>query len=184
VPAPGCAGIELDHALRAVRLPDDVHLDLGGIAKGAAADLVVARLLDAGADGACVNVGGDLRVEGRAPTDAGWIVEVSFGDEFNRHVALRAGAVCTSTSTKRRWMTNDGERHHIIDPQQGRSTTGVRWVSVIAARATQGEILTKTVFVGGVATGSGFIERNGCAAVIIEDDSTVTELGSLEGIAA
>ena len=43
-PSPGCASIELDHHLREVRLPTGVRLDLGGIAKGAAADLVVSRL--------------------------------------------------------------------------------------------------------------------------------------------
>ena len=88
-PTPGCAGIELDPALHAVRLPVGVHLDLGGIGKGAAADLVVSRLLAAGADGACVNLGGDIRVEGRAPTTAGWIIELAFGNEARRRVALR-----------------------------------------------------------------------------------------------
>jgi FAD:protein FMN transferase len=180
-PAPGCSGIELDRSVCAVRLPDGVHIDLGGIAKGAAADLVVARLRDAGADGACVNLGGDLRVEGRAPTDAGWIVDFSLGEELRKRVALSAGAVCTSTSTKRRWMTRDGERHHIIDPHRGRSTVGVRWVSVIAARATQAEVLTTTVFVAGAQAGGRIVEDNGCYAVIIDDTTTVTEFGRFEG---
>ena len=88
---PGCADIELDPHLCAVRLPDGVRLDLGGIAKGAAADLVVSRLLDAGADGACVNIGGDIRVEGTAPTDAGWIIDIAFGGELHRRIALGGG---------------------------------------------------------------------------------------------
>ena len=183
-PSPGCADIELDHCLREVRLPRGVHLDLGGIAKGAAADLVVSRLLEAGADGACVNIGGDIRVEGRAPTAAGWIIDITFGDELHRRIALGGGAVCTSTRTKRRWMTAGGERHHIIDPHRGRSATGLRWVSVVAARATQAEVLTKTVFVAGAQAGRRIVEDNRCYAVIVDDDSVTFEAGCLEELAA
>lgn len=183
-PAPGCADIELDPALCAVRLPAGVRLDLGGIAKGAAADLVVDRLREAGAQGACVNVGGDIRVVGRAPTSAGWIIELAFGEEHRRRVALASGAVCTSTTTKRRWLTGDGERHHIIDPRRGRSTAGLRWVSVIAARATQAEVLTKAVFVAGADAGRSIIEENRCYAVIVDDNAVLFEIGRLEELAA
>jgi thiamine biosynthesis lipoprotein ApbE len=81
-------------------------------------------------------------------------------------------------------MTHDGERHHIIDPRQGRSTTGVRWVSVIGARATQAEVLTKVVFVAGAETGGRIVEDNACYAVVIDDRARVTELGCLEGTLA
>jgi len=37
-PVPGCAGVELDRLVSAVRLPRGVALDLGGIGKGEAAD--------------------------------------------------------------------------------------------------------------------------------------------------
>ena len=183
-PSPGCSDIELDHHLREVRLPIGVRLDLGGIAKGAAADLVVSRLLDAGAYGACVNIGGDIRVEGTAPTAAGWIIDITFGGELHRRIALGGGAVCTSTRTKRRWMTAGGERHHIIDPHLGRSTTGLRSVSVVGARATQAEVLTKTVFVAGAEAGRRIVEDNRCCAVIVDDDAVTSEAGRLEELAA
>ena len=60
-PAPGCGAIEVDEALGAVRLPPGVRLDLGGIGKGRAADLIHRQLLEE-VEGACVNLGGDLRV--------------------------------------------------------------------------------------------------------------------------
>ncbi|MEO8696889.1 MAG: FAD:protein FMN transferase [Acidimicrobiales bacterium] len=183
-PAPGCAEIELDPGLCAVRLPVGVRLDLGGIAKGAAADLVVGRLRANGADGACVNVGGDIRVDGCAPTTAGWIIEVAFAELHRRRITLASGAVCTSTTSKRRWITADGERHHIIDPRGGRSTTGLRWVSVIAARATQAEVLTKAVFVAGADAGRRIIEDNRCYAVIVDDNDAIFEIGCLEELAA
>ena len=55
----GAAGIEVDGDR--VRLPSGVGFDPGGIGKGLAADLVVAETRAAGAAGACVNLGGDLR---------------------------------------------------------------------------------------------------------------------------
>jgi thiamine biosynthesis lipoprotein len=69
-PAPGLAGIRIDAEAGTLTLPPGTRLDLGGIAKGYAADLLCAQLRAAGAAGACVNVGGDLRVSGTAPTAA------------------------------------------------------------------------------------------------------------------
>ena len=69
--------ITLDPIVGTVTLGADVEIDPGGIGKGLAADLVVELLLDEAARGALVNVGGDLRVEGTAPTGAGWVVAVT-----------------------------------------------------------------------------------------------------------
>src|SRR5205823_12459012 len=63
-PSPGCGDIDLDPQACALRLPDGVQLDLGGIAKGHTADLVVDELMDRGASGAVISVGGDVRVTG------------------------------------------------------------------------------------------------------------------------
>ena len=116
--APGCAGIRLFEGLLSVQLPPDVTLDLGGIAKGAAADLVARETMAAGADGVCVNIGGDLRVMGHAPTSAGWIVALDLpGVTEPRRVAINEGAVCTSTTARRRWRQHGETRHHLIDPR-------------------------------------------------------------------
>jgi thiamine biosynthesis lipoprotein ApbE len=81
-------------------------------------------------------------------------------------------------------MTADGERHHLIDPRAGRSTVGLRWVSVIAARATQAEVLTKAVFVAGADTGRRLVEENRCRAVFVDDDAVTHEAGCFEELAA
>lgn len=66
-PARGPAGIVVDRAAATVELPAGVALDLGGIGKGLAADLVATGLLERGAGGAAVGLGGDVRVAGLAP---------------------------------------------------------------------------------------------------------------------
>ncbi len=151
--APGCAGIELLSALRAVVVPPGVELDSGGIGKGLAADLVTAELLAAGADGAMVNVGGDLRVRGEPPSGSTWSVAVAHPlapDRDLLRLGLDDGAVATSSRLARRWTVDGQERHHLIDPRTGRPVdTPVVAVTAVAAEAWWAEAVTKQIFVGG-----------------------------------
>ena len=109
MPAPGCAGIVLDATVSAVTLPEGVVLDLGGIGKGYAADRVATALVAAGAEGACVNLGGDLRVVGRSPPSAGdssgnWRIDVD--DPLHSgtgRLLLAEGGVATSSRLRRAW---------------------------------------------------------------------------------
>jgi thiamine biosynthesis lipoprotein ApbE len=55
---------------------------------------------------------------------------------------------------------------------------------VIAARATQAEVLTKAVFVAGAEAGRPIIERSRCYAVIVDDNAVLSEIGCLEELAA
>ena len=58
-----------------VRLPPGVRIDLGGIGKGLAADLVSRGLVDRGARSALVSLGGDMRARGEVP-DGAWQIPV------------------------------------------------------------------------------------------------------------
>ena len=122
----GAARIVVDPAGGTITMPEGVGFDPGGIGKGLAADLVVVGLLAAGAAGACVNLGGDVRVDGASPDDAGWLVglEHPFRDEPAAILSVRSGAVAT-TSRLTRVLANG---HHVIDPATGapaRTGTGV-----------------------------------------------------------
>jgi thiamine biosynthesis lipoprotein len=58
-----CADIVVDRDALTITLPRGCALDLGGIGKGRAADLVAEELIDARTTaGGCINLGGDLRV--------------------------------------------------------------------------------------------------------------------------
>lgn len=185
VPAPvlGCDGIEVD-GLR-VRVAADVRLDFGGIGKGRAADLVASELLDRGVAGACVNVGGDVRVTGEAPPQAGtWAVAVE--DPFRPTgrtalVALDEGAVASSTTLKRRWPTTGGDAHHLIDPRTGRpSASDVAAATVVAAEAVWAEVFAKCAVVVGAAPGVELAGRYGLAALMTLSDGTTVRTNSFE----
>lgn len=157
VAASGCAGIEADTRTGLVRLPLGVRIDPGGIGKGLAADLVADALIDAGADGALVNLGGDLRSTGRPPA-GGWRVGVE-NPHSPHHLAATVvvdpastrAAAATSSPLKRRWMTDHGPAHHLLDPHTGAPlTSALASITALAATAWWAEALTKAAFLSPV----------------------------------
>ncbi|MCX8565148.1 FAD:protein FMN transferase [Mycolicibacterium mucogenicum] len=178
-PAPGCTDIEFDG--HRVRLPRGVRIDLGGIGKGFAADVLVSELIEAGAHGVCVNMGGDLRVSGAPPDGVAWTVAVA--DEANpqrdrAQLALSEGAVATSTRLRRRWQQDGQHRHHLIDPTTGTCThNDVDTVSVIAAESHWAEVLAKSALVAGVTAGTGLLHTWGVAGLLVTEDGAAHPAG-------
>ncbi len=148
----GCRGVEQIGA-RVIRLAPGTALDLGGIGKGLAADLVAEEMLAAGAAGVSVNVGGDVRVAGFPPDESrGWVVGIDLDPDrdVTLPVALADGGVATSSRLRRRWDTTDGEQHHLLDPTTGLpARSGWATVSIVAGEAWLAEVLTKAVFIAG-----------------------------------
>jgi FAD:protein FMN transferase len=149
--SPGCSEIVVDPEAGLVQLPFGVGFDPGGIGKGLAADIVAEEAMAAGAAGAMVNIGGDIRVLGRAPDGhPGWVLAVAA--ELRTRLAFSEGAVATSTDQRRRWKVIDGategERHHLIDPSTGLPTTNVvRQVTVLTAAGWRAETVSKMLYV-------------------------------------
>ncbi len=146
----GCTDIAVDGNI--VRLPAGTGFDPGGIGKGLAADLVIDELTAAGAAGACVNLGGDLRVIGVNPDGQPWTVAVEHPllDEPIALIGLHSGAVATSTTLRRRWNVNGSDRHHLIDPATGQpSDSDLTHATVIAAEGWIAEVLAKAVLLRG-----------------------------------
>ena len=146
--------IEIDGPARTVTLPTGLSLDPGGIGKGLAADIVVGRLLDAGAAGALVSIGGDMSMAGRAPLVDGWIVAIEDAEPHSPElgtIAVSGGGVATSSTRSRRWMQQGIERHHLVDPRtRSEATTDLAAVTVVAPTAWLAEAhATAALLVGG-----------------------------------
>lgn len=180
VPAVGCEGIEIDEFAGTVRLPVGVRLDAGGIGKGLAADLISEELIHAGARGALVSVGGDLRVRGDGPHIDGWSVGIEHPLQRTRSLAtvqMVDGAVATSSRLGRRWRRMDGMMHHLVNARTGRPTVGVTAVSVIAATGAWADALTKVCCITPHnAALDGWL--GAATAVVVHDDGEVCVLGS------
>ncbi len=151
-PAPGLHDVAVDRDTGLVWLPAGVHLDPGGIGKGLAADVVVSELRAAGVGGACVNLGGDLRVDGTAPQGDSWSVAID--DPRDRsleltRVPLTSGGMATSSRLDRCWEVDGVPAHHLIDPTSGRpADTEIVAVTAVAATAWWAEVTATWAFLG------------------------------------
>lgn len=180
-PSPGCAGIVLDPIVGSVTLPPGVTLDLGGLAKGFAADVVADELGAAGAIGVCVNLGGDLRVIGTPPRDDAWIIEVEEADD-RPVLALAEGGVATTSRRRRTWRRGRTEYHHVIDPRTG-APARVPWLAatVIAGRARDAEALAKAAFLApDVAAANAALRRGGATGLLVGGDGTSLGLDGVD----
>lgn len=186
VPATGLAGVVLDPSGPSVTLPSHAGIDLGGIGKGAAADLVVMELLAAGAHGACLNLGGDLRASGQAPGPDGWVVAIEDPFHPNRElarVAVGDGAVATSSRLVRRWRRGGSDYHHLIDPASGLPCNrGLAAVSVVAGCAWWAEALATAAFVAGPEGGARLIEEHGVTGLLVDDRDETHLLPGFHGL--
>lgn len=184
VPAPGCAAIALAPSVRAVTLPPGIALDLGGIGKGRAADLVATDLIAAGAAGASVGIGGDVRVMGAGLDGGAW--EVGVESPFDEGtdlatLALADGAVVTSTRLFRTWQRDGIRQHHLIDPSTGSPAwTGVAAVTVVAGQAATGEVMAKAAYLAGADEGAALLAAAGLTGLLVEDTGAVRRVDNLE----
>lgn len=142
------------------QMPAGTAIDPGGIGKGLAADLVAHELLRAGATGAMVSVGGDLRVAGTGPNDGDWVIAILADDEIvpgeparvgwipTRHVVdhvrLRDGGVATS-GTIRHQVDPDRSSRAVVDDDG----TRLLQASVVASSATWAEVCATWAMVRG-----------------------------------
>ena len=168
-PVRGCRGIVLDGRHRTVDVPAGVALDPGGIGKGLAADIVVAELAEAGAHGAMVSLGGDVRVWGAPPEGRFWTVEVEHPAEPVALGSIRLcdGAVTTSSVSYRRWDGPDGPRHHVIDPRTASpARTDLVQASVAAGRGWWAEALSTAALVAGSAAAIALLSEWRAPAVL------------------
>jgi FAD:protein FMN transferase len=172
----GYERIVVDRSLAMVMLPTGVGFDPGGIGKGFAADVLVAELMSQGAAEVCANVGGDLRVEGDPPARGPWSIGVEhpMRERPAGIIGLRAGAVATTTRTRRTWGPRDDRSHHLIDPATGQpARTGLVSATVVASEAWQAEVVAKAAFIAGLSEGLFVIASTGTEGLLIDDEGSV-----------
>jgi FAD:protein FMN transferase len=161
---------------REIRRPPGVRLDLGGSAKGFAADRAAAAL--AGQGTFVVDAGGDLVLGGASKTLRKVTVAHPLDERPALSFDLAAGAVATSGLGTRIWETGSGFAHHIIDPATGRPAwTGVIQATAVASTGVEAETLAKTALLLGPKRGMRVIEPLGGALVL--DDGRVMIAGPL-----
>ena len=151
-------------------------LDLGGIAKGYAADEALSVLKRDGITSALVAAAGDI-VCSRPPTGReSWRIEIAApvasttsADKRTRYLSLRDAAVSTSGDAEQHLDVSGQHYSHIINPATGMALTGRRSVTVVAPRGITADSYAVAVCVLGPKRGLELIDStNGMAALIVE----------------
>jgi thiamine biosynthesis lipoprotein len=163
-PRAGASWRAIEVGERWVRRPPGLRLDLGGSAKGFAADSAAAML--GGHASFAIDVGGDIAVGGTAGAPRIAAVEDPLGRRDLRFRIVR-GAVATSGISRRIWRTPDGFGHHLIDPASGQPAwTGVVQATALAETAVCAEALAKAALLAGPQAGLHLLEPGGGALVL------------------
>ena len=181
----GSAQIEFDGAV--VRT-NGAELDLGAIAKGAAAQRVVDLLRERGIQSAIISLGGNVQTLGAKPNGEPWSIAV----QDPRNTASYIGTVklvdlaaVTSGGYQRFFEQNGIVYHHIIDPKTGRpADSGLISATIVTADGALADALSTAAFVLGFED-SVELWRSGKIAefemILIESDGRIHVTEGLTG---
>ena len=176
VAVPGWRTVQVDFSASTIRVAPGVSLDLGATAKALAADHAAAAAFDAAGCGVLVSFGGDLAIVGAAPS-GGWRVRVTDDHRAGveapgQWITVWEGGLATSSTFVRRWETDAGVAHHLVDPSTGGSVDSVwRTVSVCAASCLDANIASTASIVRG-ARAVGWLEGLGLPSRLVRVDGT------------
>jgi thiamine biosynthesis lipoprotein len=166
----GYRNLRLDPAAKTVQLlKPGMLLDLGGIAKGYAADEALAVLKKHGVTRALIAAGGDIALGDSPPGKEGWDVAIAPLEAGDRspHLLLRDTGVSTSGDAEQ-YLEIGGVRYsHIVDPRTGLGLTGRMAVTVVAKHGIDSDSLTKVAAVLGPEKGLPIIESAGATALLV-----------------
>lgn len=178
--------VHVDHPTSTVMLPAGVALDPGGIGKGLAADAAVAQLLEGGASGALVAIGGDLAMGGRPPDPLGWPINVEGADPEDGplcQVMVERGGVATSSTRSRTWTQAGRTHHHLIDPARGaEASTDLVAATVFAASGWQAEVHATGALLASSRSVLDYLDQHGLVGLAITGHGDVLHTPELDGL--
>lgn len=165
--------VVLDPGTRSVRLDvAKMRLDVGGIAKGFAAQEAVRVLKSRGVARCMVEGGGDIAVGDAPPGRRGWRIEAAAldlpGAPEGPILEVSNCAIATSGDRYQRLMVDGVRYSHIVNPWTGLGLTDHSLVTVVAESALEAEALSKVVAVLGPERGLEIVgEVEGAEARVV-----------------
>ncbi len=178
----GFQHLELDASNRTItKKIDGMLFDLGGIAKGYAADEALKILREGGFPRALVAASGDIVVGDAPPNEEGWRVGIEtleLDTELkNLQVVLLENKAISTSGDTRQYVELNGSRYsHIVSTKTGLGLTERIGASVIAPNAVTSDTHATIVTLLGEKEGLQFI-RNirgvECQIAVIKDDQEV-----------
>jgi thiamine biosynthesis lipoprotein len=155
--AVGWEKMTLDQNGKTVHLEvEGMQLDLGGIAKGYAADAAIATLSSHGIERTMIEFGGDIVVGDAPPELRGWTIKPALADT---QMTVVNSAISTSGDTEQ-FVEIEGKRYsHVIDPRTGLGLTDRIAATVLAPCGVLSDALSTALSVMGEEAGLKMLAR-------------------------
>ena len=156
-------------------------IHLGGIGKGAGVDRAVMILRSKGFADFVVQAGGDLYAAGHNGSRP-WRIGIAHPrnkGEILGSLDVTDAAFSTSGDYERYAILNGVRYHHILDPRTGFPATASQSATVLAASATEAEVLTKTAFILGGAAGLELLKRQGARGLLVDASGKIWQSADL-----
>lgn len=160
-------------------LKEGMKLDLGGIAKGHAADLVKEELEKFGVSSAIINLGGNVQLIGNKPDNSLWRIGIQNpADDRGQYVGVLSTsdtAVVTSGIYERFFEQDGVHYHHILDTETGYPVhNGIESLTVVAQDSLSADGLSTALFsMGRVASLEYAAAHKGIDIIIIDDQNNI-----------
>lgn len=172
--------VRIDPYERTVYLPTPgMGIDVGGIAKGYAADEAAQMLRDAGVQHALLDFGGNIYALGYKPDGSSWRIGIqvpfSTRGEYLGIVTVNDAAVVTSGVYERYFEVDGVLYHHILDTRTGRpARNGLLSVTILTAESMEADALSTAVFALGLERGYRFVENfYGVEAIFVTEQQDI-----------
>ena len=164
-------------------------LDVGGIAKGYAAEAALDVLRQHGAPRALVAAGGDIAAGDPPPDTEGWKIGIApLKDPQGPpryHVVLKNRCVSTAGDSNQQRRDIGGSRYsHIVDPKTGLGLVGPRSVTIIARHGLIADGLDTAICIMGRERGLKLIESmDDVAGILVFEVNGKEEVTMSKGFA-
>lgn len=165
----------------------DMLLDLGGIAKGYAADMAVDELKRKGIKAGLVSVAGDIKAFGAKPDRSPWLVGIKNprpkdnDNEIMATLGLTDMAISTSGDYERYFIADGKRYHHLLDPKTGYPAEGCRSVSVMTKEGVYTDSFSTAVFILGPERGMQLLKEMGFEGIIVDKEGKIHMTQGLGG---
>lgn len=164
----GWTKIELSSDRTSLRRHADLQLDLSGIAKGFAVDLVAMTLRAHGVTDFLAEIGGELLGRGVKPDGTPWWVDIDNPDNAFAPLMIGLHELAVATSGCERSFRSDGRSYsHTIHPRTGRPIdNGMISATVVHASAMEADAYATALMVMGAERAMEFADERGLAAIV------------------
>lgn len=161
-------------------IDEDMIIDLGGIAKGYAADEVVKYLKSKNIERAIVDLGGNIYALGSKDDDNPWTIGIQ--NPYNETRGDYLGILSVSdksvvtSGVYERYVEEDNKKyHHILDPFTGYPVDNeLMSVTIVSDESIDGDALSTAVFALGVEKGYELVKSlDDIEAIFITKDKDI-----------